>query len=308
MENHVIEWLAIHDGSRSTETMPHSRDWACMTRSSTKGVWMAVDRDGWVCELTAQNEPIERWRAHEGTIRLASLNAAGDRVLFDTVASPEVMLIDRNGEVQLKNWGKPSCLALSPNGKTAVLGFPAGHIAIFDLESSREIAKRDWQRGPVTTVTFVDDQHIALAAAGQLRVWQWSSDTATPAPIDFPGTLKALAPDASAHRLAAASSDSLHLIDIATGLRIASQLAVPEDVTTLIWDERLHAFCAKSRTMALRVPAPGDAIPPDEVERFIGMKVDANDRVVRLGATATLEPAGPAVTSDDRAASPTAKP
>lgn len=308
MENHVIEWLAIHDGSRSTETMPRSRDWACMTRSSTKGVWMAVDRDGWVCELTAQNEPIERWRAYEGTIRLASLNAAGDRVLFDTVASPEVMLIDRNGEVQLKNWGKPSCLALSPNGKTAVLGFPAGHIAIFDLESSREIAKRDWQRGPVTTVTFVDDQHIALAAAGQLRVWQWSSDTATPAPIDFPGTLKALAPDASAHRLAAASSDSLHLIDIATGLRIASQLAVPEDVTTLIWDERLHAFCAKSRTMALRVPAPGDAIPPDEVERFIGMKVDANDRVVRLGATATLEPAGPAVTSDDRAASPTAKP
>jgi WD40 repeat protein len=218
------------------------------------------------------------------------------------------MLIDRNGEVQLKNWGKPSCLALSPNGKTAALGFPAGHIAIFDLESSREIAKRDWQRGPVTTVTFVDDQHIALAAAGQLRVWHWSSDTATPAPIDFPGTLKALAPDASGQRLAAASSDSLHLIDIATGLRIASQLAVPEDVTTLIWDERLHVFSSQSETKVLQTPPLKSELTPDQAESLIGMKVDAEDRVVRLGATATLEPAGPAVTSDDRAASPTAKP
>jgi predicted Ser/Thr protein kinase len=282
MENHVIEWLAIHDGSRSTESMPHTREWLGVTRSRTAGVWMAVDRDGWVCELTAQNEPLTRWRAHEAPIRLASLNAAGDRVLFDTVASPEVMLIDRNGEVQLKNWGKPSCLALSPNGKTAALGFPAGHIAIFDLESSREIAKRDWQRGPVTAVTFVDDQRIALAAAGQLRVWHWSSDTATPAPIDFPGTLKALAPDASGQRLAAASSDSLHLIDIATGLRIASQFALPEDVTTLLWDERLHAFSSQSETKVLQTPPLKSELTPDQVESLIGMQVDAEDRVVRL--------------------------
>ncbi len=282
MENHVIEWLAIHDGSRSIETMPHTREWLSVTRSRTAGVWMAVDRDGWVCEFFAQNEPIERWRAHDGTIRLASINAAGDRVLFDTIASPEVMLIERKGTPQAKNWGKPSCLALSPDGKTTALGFPAGHIAVFDLESSREIAKRDWHRGPVTAVTFVDDQRLALAAAGQLRVWHWSSDTATPAPIDFPGTLKALAPDASGQRLAAASSDSLHLIDIATGLRIASQLAVPEDVTTLIWDECLHAFSVQSETKVLQAPPLKSELTPDQVESLIGMKVDAEDRVVRL--------------------------
>jgi hypothetical protein len=134
----------------------------------------------------------------------------------------------------------------------------------------------------VTAVTFVDDQRIALAAAGQLRVWHWSSDTATPAPIDFPGTLKALAPDASAQRLAAASSDSLHLIDIATGLRIAGQIDVPEDVTALIWDERLHAFSVKSDTQVLRVPSLISELTPDQVESLIGMKVDAEDRVVRL--------------------------
>jgi serine/threonine protein kinase len=282
MENHVIEWLGIHDGSRSTETMPHTREWLSVTRSRTAGVWMAVDREGRVCEFSAQNEPIERWRAHDGTIRLASLNAAGDRVLFDTVASPEVMLIERKGTPQAKNWGKPSCLALSPDGKTAALGFPAGHIALFDLESGREIAKRDWQRGPVTAVTFINDHELALAAAGQLRVWHWSTDTATPAPIDFPGTLKALAPDLSGQRLAAASSDSLHLIDITTGLRIAGQLAVPEDVTTLTWDERLHAFSAQSETKVLRVPSLISELTPDQVESLIGMKVDAEDRVVRL--------------------------
>jgi hypothetical protein len=102
MENHVIEWLGIHDGSRSTETMPHTREWLSVTRSHTAGVWMAVDREGRVCEFSAQNEPIERWRAHDGTSRLASLNAAGDRVLFDTVASPEVMLIERNGRCRPK--------------------------------------------------------------------------------------------------------------------------------------------------------------------------------------------------------------
>lgn len=227
-------------------------------------------------------------------------------MLFDTVASPEVMLIDRNGEVQLKKWGKPSCLALSPDGKTAALGFPAGHIAVFDLESGREIARRDWHRGPVTAVTFVDEHHLARAASGQLRVWNWAANSVTPAPIDFPGTLKALISDSTGRRLAAASDDSLHLIDIATGLRIAGQIDVPQDVTALLWDERLHVFSTKSRTMALRAPAPGDAISPDEVERFIGMKVDTDDRVVRLGAT--LEPAGPGATPDDRAASPAANP
>lgn len=282
MENRVIEWLGIHDGTRSTETMPHTRDWAAITRSSTPDVWMAVDREGWVCELSAQNEPIPRWRAHEAKIRLASLSADGSRVLFDTLISPEVMLIDRNGDVQVKSWGKPSCLALSPNGKTAALGFPAGHIAVFDLETGREVMKRDWRRGPVTAVTFVDDSRIALAAAGQLRVWRWSTDTASPAPIDFPGTLKALAPDPTATRLAAASEDSLHLIDITTGLRIAGQIELPDDVTTLIWAERLHAFSTKSDTQVLQVPSLTESALPEQIEHHIGMKVDAEDRVVRL--------------------------
>lgn len=305
MENCVIEWLAIHDGSRSLKTMPHMREWAWVTRSSAPGVWMAVDREGRVCELSAQNEPIERWRAHDAKIRLASLSAAGDRVLFDTVVSPEVMLIDRNGTPQLKNWGKPSCLALSPDGKTAALGFPAGHIAVFDLESGREIAKRDWQRGPVTAVTFVNNERLALAAAGQLRVWHWSSDTATPAPIDFPGTLNALAPDASGQRLAAASEDSLHLIDIATGLRIASQLTVPEDVTALIWDERLHVFSVKTDTQVLHVPSLTAEVLPEKVESFIGMKVDAEDRVVRLRTTWDFP--GMSTTPDDLLTRPAAR-
>jgi hypothetical protein len=53
-------------------------------------------------------------------------------------------------------------------------------------------------------------------------------------------------------------------------------------VTTLIWAERLHAFSTKSDTQVLQVPSMTEPALPEQIEQRIGMKVDAEDRVVRL--------------------------
>jgi hypothetical protein len=55
----------------------------------------------------------------------------------------------------------------------------------------------------------------------------------------------------------------------------------------LIWDERLHAFSAQSETKVLQAPPLKSELTPDQVESLIGMKVDAEDRVVRLRSALT---------------------
>ena len=294
-ENHVLEWLGLGSSTRSTTTAPCERIWLCMRPSLRREHWIGIDRDGWVCDVTADGSTTPRWRVHEGPLRLAAVDASGDVALIDLVESPHVMLATRGGPAQIQAWGKPSGISLSPDGHHAMLGFPAGHVSLYDTRTGVQVHTRDWNRGPVTAVTFLDAKRVALAVASQLRVWDWTTDTALPAPIDYPGHLHAVAGDHTGTRLAAAGAGVSYVIDVETGLRIVTQAGAPEDLTAIVWEEddkRLWFFSATPGATGRNMPPMLSSAPewlPDYVESRIGMKVNELDRVVRLRATDTIK-------------------
>jgi serine/threonine protein kinase len=288
-EAHRIEWLAAVFGESVHSQGPAPREWLALS-SGLEGLgWSGIDADGWVCQDAGSVAPVPMWRASEGNIRLAAVSASGETALIDLAPAPGVFVADlESGMGPLREWGKASSLALSPDGTLAVLGYPDGATAVFEVLSGERIGRRDWKRGPVTTVTFTGPDRVALAASGQVRVWDWRSDLVLPTPIDLPGTITALAPDPEGRRIAAAGEEALHVIDVETGRRLVGQLSGPAAVRALVWgrsgESAIHVFGDGGRFL-LKVPPFLERAPewlPDWIENRAGVTIDGESRLVRL--------------------------
>jgi serine/threonine protein kinase/WD40 repeat protein len=292
-ENTTLEWLDPGTVTDPVQERTADRKWH--TLSFATADWTGIDGDGWICEISGDDldDATPRWRVSEGFLRLAAVSAAGDIALIDEGPGPGIILVrEKNATRHLQNWGKPSTLALSPDGRFATLGFPTGEVRIFDTVSGAELANYDWKRGPVTAVTFIGTDQIALAASSQVRVWNWRDDFVLPTPIDLPGTITALSPDRRGKRLAATSDGSIHVIDIETGRRLVGQLRGPTRATIVTWagsdDGTVVAATSDGKTYSVRMPPYLDAAPdwlPDWIEHFAGVRIDGEARVVRLRAS-----------------------
>jgi serine/threonine protein kinase len=287
-EDHRIEWLAPARGESVVELKPPARNWLALSPGPEGQGWTGIDADGWVCQGAGSETPRPFWRASDGDIRLAAVSATGGTALIDLAPAPGVFVAEReSGMGPLREWGKASALALSPDGTLAVLAYPGGATAVFEVSSGERIAQRDWKRGPVTAVTFVGPDRVALAASGQVRVWEWRTDHVLPTPIDLPGTITALAPDFEGRRLAAAGEGALHLLDVDGGRRLVGLLRGPEVARCLAWDldagGTVHAF-GNSERLLLHVPPFLKRAPawlPDWIENRVGVTIDGESRLVR---------------------------
>ena len=221
--------------------------------------------------------------------RIAALSADAVRVIYDDDSGPG-MLCAKRGEAPVRRlWGKASTMALSPDGSIAALGFPSGQVTLWDMDSGQELQTHSWNLGAVNALTFVDANRLAFAASGQIRVWEWRTDDLLPHSLDFPGTITALAADPAGERLALATSEgALHLLHIASGLRVNGPLPAANDTPCLLWDESaasLWSFAKDGTAQSVALPPLLHAAPdwlPDHAEQRIGMQVDDQGRVVRL--------------------------
>lgn len=287
-EDHRIEWLAPARGESVVEQKPPARNWLALSPGPGGQGWTGIDADGWVCQDAGSENPRPLWRASEGNLRLAAVSANGATALIDLAPAPGVFVAEReSGMGPLREWGKASALALSPDGTLAVLAYPGGATTVFEVLSGERLAHRDWKRGPVTAVTFVGADRVALAASGQVRVWDWRSDHVLPTPIDLPGTITALAPDPGGRRLVAAGEGALHLLDVDGGRRLVGLLRGPEVARCLAWDLKaggtVHAFGSNQRLL-LQVPPFLERAPawlPDWIENRVGVTIDGDSRLVR---------------------------
>jgi serine/threonine protein kinase len=287
-EDHRIEWLAPARGESVVEQKSPARDWLALSPGAEGQGWTGIDADGWVCQDAGSETPRPLWRASDGNLRLAAVSATGGTAVIDLAPAPGVFVAKReSGMGPLREWGKASALALSPDGTLAVLAYPGGATTVFEVLSGERLAHRDWKRGPVTAVTFVGPDRVALAASGQVRVWEWRTDHVLPTPIDLPGTITALAPDPDGHRLAAAGEGALHLLDVESGRRLVGLLRGPEVARCLAWDlaagRTVHAFGISERFL-LHVPPFLERAPawlPDWIENRVGVAIDGESRLVR---------------------------
>lgn len=287
-EDHRIEWLAPARGESVVEQKPPTRNWLALSSGTEGQGWTGIDAEGWVCHDAGSETPRPLWRASEGDIRLAAVSKDGATALIDLAPAPGVFVAMReSGMGPLREWGKASALALSQDGTLAAIAYPGGATTVFEVLSGERLARRDWKRGPVTAVTFVDADRVALAASGQVRVWEWRTDQVLPTPIDLPGTITALAPDPGGCRLAAAGEGALHLLDVASGRRLVGLLRGPEVARCLAWDlaagGTVHAFGSDERLL-LQVPPFLERAPawlPDWIENRVGVTIDSESRLVR---------------------------
>lgn len=288
-EDHRIEWLDPARGESAVEQEPAARNWIALSPGPEGRGWTGVDDEGWICQDAVSQAPRPLWRASDSKLRLAAVSATGGTALIDLAPAPGVFIADREtGMGPLRDWGKASAFTLSHDGSLAALAYPGGGTAVFDVLSGQRIADREWKRGPVTAVTFVGSDRVAVAVAGQVRVWEWRSDHVLPTPIDLPGTITALAPDSGGRRLAAAGEGALHLLDVDSGRRIAGLLRGPVVARCLAWDrehgDTVHAF-GEGERLLLHVPPFLRRAPewlPDWIEGRVGVAIDADARLVRF--------------------------
>lgn len=288
-EQRVVEWLSSGGKAEVIQGVPVMEQWLNLQPQKESRTWLGIHAGGEVCSLSPGGAASPIWRAAEGPLRLAALSADGNVVVFDQPQSPSVFLIRRGESPKIQPWGKPSCITLSPNGKRAALGYPAGDVRVFDTTTSQLITQRDWQRGPITAISFIGSDRIAVGAASQARIWEWQTDIVLPTPIDLSGDLTALAPCSQGRRLAAAGDDgTLHVIDVESGRRNVGQLTGPARSHALAWepdDTRLWAFDGQGAAQTLAMPPSLEKAPdwlPDWIENHIGMKIDADGRAERL--------------------------
>lgn len=290
-EQRVIEWLSPGGKAEIIQQVPVVEDWLSLQPQKESHTWLGIHAGGEVCSLSPGGAAKPIWRAAEGPLRLAALSTDGSVVVFDHPQSPSVFLTRRGESHKIQPWGKPSSITLSPDGKRAALGYPAGDVRVFDTTTSQLIMQRDWQRGPINAIRFIDADRVAVAAASQVRVWEWEKNTVLPTPIDLSGDLTALAPCSQGRRLAAAGDDgTLHVIDVQSGRRIVGQLTGPVRSIALAWesnDTRLWAFDGEGTAQTLTMPPALDQAPawlPEWIEQHIGMRIDADGRAERLHA------------------------
>jgi WD40 repeat protein len=290
-DHQVIEWLATPAAPLDLNPVAVPQTWLALVPFSEPGHWVGINTSGDVCKVTLEGESTPLWQTGKESLRLASIDKSGTTALVDVQGSPGVFVSHRGERSELLPWGKPSTMALSPDARFAALGYPAGEVRVFDLASGRPLAERDWQRGPISAVTFVSGARLAVAASSQVRVWDWQLDQVLPTPIDLSGAIRALAPCSAGARLAATGDDAtLHVIDVESGRRIVGLLPAPENCTALAWtpgDTHLLAFGSDSKLITVPMPPLLRKSPPwlpTWIEHHIGMKIDDQGRAERLRA------------------------
>lgn len=293
-DERTLEWLRPFNETQKPQTHAFTTAWLALRPSAQLGAWHGIDTNGVIFETGTAGTTRELWRLPEAKPRIAALSADASRVIYDDNSGPG-MLCAKRGEAPVRQlWGKASAMALSPDGSIAALGFPAGNVTLWDTASGQELQTHSWNLGAVNALTFVDANRLAFAASGQIRVWEWRTHDLLPHSLDFPGTITALAADPAGERLALATSEgALHLLHIASGLRVNGQLAAASDTICLLWDESaasLWSFAKDGDARQNALPPLLHEAPawlPDHAEQRIGTKVDADGRVVRLRSYTT---------------------
>lgn len=288
-DERALEWLSPASTPRDVLQHTIERSWLAIAPSSQSGVWHAVDSTGGVFETAASGIAVEKGTHRETQPRIAAIGPGGKRFVFDDNSGPGV-LCGKDGETpQRRLWGKASSMALSPDGSIAALGYPAGHVTLWDMETGAERLTHAWRRGAISALAFVDERRIAVAASSAVHVWDWRAGQTLPHVLEFPGIITALAADPAGDRIALATSDgALHVLHTESGLRICGQLPASPSTTCLLWDAAkgsLWAFASdRSARQALMPPLLHESPPwlPGYAEQRIGMKVDDKGRVVRL--------------------------
>ena len=284
-----LEWLRPFNETPEPIKHAFSTTWLALTPTAQLGAWHGIDTKSVISETGAAGKTRELWLLPEAKPRIAALSSDASSVIYDDNSGPG-MLLAKRGEAPVRRlWGKASSMALSPDGSIAALGFPAGHVTLWDAASGQELQTRRWNRGAVTAMTFVDANRLAFATSGQVRVWDWRSGEVLPHLLDFPGIITALAADPAGARIALATNEgALHLLHAASGLRMDVGLPAAHDTACLLWDESdgsLWTFAKDGTAQQISLPPLLQEAPawlPGHAELRIGMKVDVNGRVVRL--------------------------
>lgn len=294
VENRILEWLGLTQGLSAAQDIDTALNrestapWLTLRRKEGEKGWTGVDTEGWVSSVRVDGSMTREWNCGETGLRMVSVDAHGSRVLRDRMGPADLAVLNADGSVVEISSVKPSSLALAGSGTLAALGYPTGEVRVFAADSGHEVRMKDWHRGPVTAIEFVTDRRLALAFGNQIHIWDWESDTSLPSILEFGSSIRALAVDPSGERLAAVGGGDLHVMHMASGLRVVGQLTAAEDAIGLVWEpaaDVVRVLSASGATAQTAMPPQLSVCPEwllDFMERHIGMKVDAQGRVVRI--------------------------
>ena len=289
-EDHsVIEWLRYQPATTPTQQILPQGPWLTLHSGRDKTLALGVNRRGEVCRLSADGKSELLWETGEFLLHQAALDRDANLVLANTPASAGVKLIHKEAGSKTLLWGKPSALALSSDGLTAALGYPAGEVRVFDVPSEREISVKNWRRGAVSSLCFISNDRLAAAVAGQVQVWDWRQNQVLPTPIELSPSIRTMSASSTGTRLAVlGTDDALHVIDVETGRRVLGQTKALNAATVLLWsddDSQLWQVNAKGDAVVLPMPPFFEACPawfPAWLEHHIGLKMDDRGNAVRL--------------------------
>lgn len=289
-EDHTsIEWLRhLPATAPAVHTLPGG-PWLALLPGRDNTLALGLNARGQVHRLTMDGQSELLWDTGAYLIHQAAISRDATMVLANAEAAAGVKLIRQKEGSKTLLWGKPSALAFSPDGRVAALGYPAGEVRVFDVQSEREIIARDWQRGAVSSLCFIGEDRLAVAVAGQVRVWEWRSNEVLPTPIELSRSISTMSACSKGTRLAVLGTDeALHVIDIETGRRVIGQTTAFDAATVLLWsadDSQLWQVNREGAAEALPMPPFLEDCPPwfpTWLEHHTGLKIDDQGNATRL--------------------------
>ncbi|MBL9117692.1 MAG: protein kinase [Verrucomicrobiaceae bacterium] len=292
-EDHlVIEWMQLVAKVERPELKSADYEWLALVVADNGMDWRAVSSKGKVCQVSPKGEVKTLWQRGTEALRLACVSRDAQAVLADTADGAGVALCRPKVDPKVFSWGKPSALALSPSGKLAALGYPAGEVRLFDLTTEQECFVRDWQRGAIHQICFISDERLAVAVSGLVQICDWKNNRLLPTPIELGGTIVSLSACGAGERLAALGSNgALHVVDVNTGRRVLGQMSAPNTSSRLAWspdDAILWCFTAKGLAKGVPMPPLLKQSPewfPSWLEHHVGIKIDDDGNATRLRST-----------------------
>lgn len=283
-ESRTLEWLAWQAPRETPVIKETGKIWS--TLQIQKQILLGVDHGGSVLQGDEKGELKTLWTAVKGPVRLAAIDGEGKTVLTDVPWSPRLITVQQGQPPVIRNWGedRPSCLTLSSDGTLAALGYPGGEIHLWDLKNDTRLISRDWQRGPISSLSFVTQEQLALATGNQVILWHWRQDRHLIVPQEIEDGCQAMAADANGARLAVASGKgTVQILSIRTGLRLSTQWTGWPEPAGLGWSQdgnSLWCVGRQGRLYQMPVNSPQTAAPI-EIEKYLGVKLEADGNLVR---------------------------
>ncbi|MFT5855801.1 MAG: WD40 repeat protein, partial [Verrucomicrobiales bacterium] len=166
--------------------------------------------------------------------------------------------VDANREV----WSQPqeesgTAVAVSPNGKTLVVGFVDGTVKLFDAADGRQIARISAHRGQVFNIRFLPrgrPRFVTGAFDNSARVWDATDGKAISAPLQHAARVYNIAVSPCGTRVATASYDGTARIwDAESGTPVTPPLEHTDHVYGVAFSPDVTRLATASRDRSVRV-------------------------------------------------------